>query len=806
MPTTVTIPYPLGSDPSGVVLYTDLSNVPQTGNTYTLKQNGTQVSDSFTYITDYSIDMGFLTTDASYLAYYNAFSSQITANNVPIVVNSGPNLVFNGAMTTDTSGNIYTICEFVYNVTVNIFDYTDFDTGIDYYNQQTGNTGDHFPRELALVKIDPFYGTLQYLLTGVNANSFILDPTRTYLYYLVEGGVTQQKTLIKKISLSNGTESEVYRDENFVSTPYSMTMDSLGNLYVAENYGRILKVVPSTGTAVVYATFEYDLSQQPNYPTDIRYGKPQAITCDSSDNIYVTDNGSSIQNVSLKCMLKIPYNNTPGTNYRPATTAGTYDAIPGINYQFVENPFHIEVDDLNHLYVESISESRLYKIDMGSPSLDVSYNNLSPKAKGPNNNILCSSTASPNIQRIAATTYTFINTHVSDYSGQNYVDLSLNDGTSDLTGVAVRVYDQLPSNSSDSTLAIFTIEGTDVLSGGSVTVSYTTTSVSVFAMPTDSSGANYFISGNTGLQTGPNTVTVVVTAYDGSQTTYTATVNVEPAPSSDSTLAIFTIEGTDVLSGGSVTVSYTTTSVSVFAMPTDSSGANCFISGNTGLQTGPNTVTVVVTAYDGSQTTYTATVNVADNIVCFREDTKILCLVEGKDTYIPIQSMRNGTLVKTHLHGYVPVESIGYSKIYNPADSLRSKNRLYKLKQNRYPELTAPLYLTGCHSVLTNLLSHKETEDTIGLLGRVFITDDKYRLMACIDERAKPYAKEGLYTIWHFSLEHVDYYMNYGVYANGLLVESCSRRMMREYSGMTPIKGPSPTDKAPRPAKMSCKN
>ena len=149
--------------------------------------------------------------------------------------------------------------------------------------------------------------------------------------------------------------------------------------------------------------------------------------------------------------------------------------------------------------------------------------------------------------------------------------------------------------------------------------------------------------------------------------------------------------------------------------------------------------------------------------------------------------MRKGTLVKTYLHGYVPVESIGYSKIYNPADTLRSKNRLYKLKSGRYPELTEPLYLTGCHSVLATMLSPKEHEDMVGLLGRVFITDDKYRLMACIDERAKPYSKEGLYTIWHFSLEHVDYYKNYGVYANGLLVESCSRRMMCEYSGLSPV-------------------
>jgi hypothetical protein len=895
MPTTVTIPYPLDSDPSGVVLYTDLSNIPQAGNTYSLKQNGNPVSDPFTYITDYAIDMGFLTTDASYLTYYNAYSSQITADNVPIVVHSGPNLVFNGAMTTDTSCNIYAICEFVYNITVNVLDYTDFYTGISYYSQQTGDTGTDpgtdpkFPRQLALVKVDPFYGTLQYLLnvtsqTDYNGlTSFFLDPTRTYLYYLVDGGATQQTTHIKKIAISDGTQYPVYDQPNGIQvTPFGMAMDSVGNLYVAENYGRILKVDPSTGTAVVYATFEYDISQQPNYPTDIRYGKPQAITFDSSDNLYVTDNGTSIDGVSLKCIIKIPSNNSDGTNYKPATTAGNYDAIPGLIGTSIFDTFSIQVDDLNHLYVQY--NGRVYNVDLASPSLSVFYENFSLKTRGPNNNILCSSTTSTNIQRIAATTYTFTHAYVSDYSGQNYVDLSLNDGTADLAGVAVRVYNQLLS--SDSSLSVFTLDSTDVLTpGSSINVSYTTTSVTVVATPTDLN-ASVNISGDTGFQAGNiYTVTVVVTAQDGvTQTTYTADVFVdsEPfVPSSDATLSTWTINGTDVLNGGTVdplaygtssltmetipnhpsaiiasitngpygvtidsitnstvylgygvnnivvtvqaednstqnydytvyvngnndatlqaftingidvltpnsvvNVSYNVTSVTVVATPTDSN-ASASISGDTGLHAGANTVTITVVAEDLTTTqTYTATVQVAQNIVCFREGSKILCLVEGRETYVPIQSIRKGALVKTHLHGYVPVESIGYSKIYNPGDALRSKNRLYKLKPARYPELMEPLYLTGCHSILVSKLSETEKEDAIDLLGRVFITDNKYRLMACIDERAKPYEKEGLYTIWHFALEHVDYYKNYGVYANGLLVESSSRRMMQEYSGM----------------------
>jgi len=86
---------------------------------------------------------------------------------------------------------------------------------------------------------------------------------------------------------------------------------------------------------------------------------------------------------------------------------------------------------------------------------------------------------------------------------------------------------------------------------------------------------------------------------------------------------------------------------------------------------------------------------------------------------------------------------------------------------------------------LVETLTDIQKEKTKELLGKIFITNDYFRLMTNIDENAILLEKEGVYPIWHFALEHEDYYKNYGVYANGLLVESCSKRMMKEYSGMT---------------------
>ena len=172
-------------------------------------------------------------------------------------------------------------------------------------------------------------------------------------------------------------------------------------------------------------------------------------------------------------------------------------------------------------------------------------------------------------------------------------------------------------------------------------------------------------------------------------------------------------------------------------------------------------------------------------IPCFMEGTKILCLnSQMKEEYIPIENIRKGHLVKTSLNGFVPVCMIGHSIISNPGTNDRIKNRLYKCSKNKYPELFEDLYITGCHSILVDELSDLLREKTMDALGDVFITDRKYRLMAYLDDRSEPYTETGVYTIWHFALENNDYLMNYGIYANGLLVESTSKRYMKELSGM----------------------
>jgi hypothetical protein len=175
-------------------------------------------------------------------------------------------------------------------------------------------------------------------------------------------------------------------------------------------------------------------------------------------------------------------------------------------------------------------------------------------------------------------------------------------------------------------------------------------------------------------------------------------------------------------------------------------------------------------------------------VPCFLEGSKILCQVDGAETYVPVEELKKGTLVKTSRDGYKPVVLIGKGELQNPGNAERIENRLYKCPATKYgfPELTEDLYITGCHSILVDNLTDNQREKTVKQLGKVFVTDKKYRLMACIDERAEPWVSEGTYIIYHFALEHADDAMNYGVYANGgLLVETCAIRSLKNRSNMT---------------------
>jgi len=147
--------------------------------------------------------------------------------------------------------------------------------------------------------------------------------------------------------------------------------------------------------------------------------------------------------------------------------------------------------------------------------------------------------------------------------------------------------------------------------------------------------------------------------------------------------------------------------------------------------------------------------------VCFGKGALIQC----EDGLIPVEDLKVGMKVKTLKHGYRAVTLIGTSTIRNPAGSERIRNRLYV-----YPKEN--LVLTGGHSVLLDDVSGDQLDRIKQSFGKVFFTEGKIRLLAKDDETAEPYLRKGTFPIYNFVLEAPNEDTNYGVFANGKLVES----------------------------------
>lgn len=173
------------------------------------------------------------------------------------------------------------------------------------------------------------------------------------------------------------------------------------------------------------------------------------------------------------------------------------------------------------------------------------------------------------------------------------------------------------------------------------------------------------------------------------------------------------------------------------------------------------------------------------SVACFLEGSTILCLIDNEEKYIPIQDMRKGTLVKTSQNGYRKVELIGRKQFINSGSSMRGEQQLYICSKEKYPELTEDLVLTGDHSILVGSINDEQRKRMTEILGEIFVTEKKYRLLAFLDDRAQPWSSMGEHTIWHFALESDNIYVNFGVYANGgLLVESSPIRFIRDKACM----------------------
>jgi hypothetical protein len=170
------------------------------------------------------------------------------------------------------------------------------------------------------------------------------------------------------------------------------------------------------------------------------------------------------------------------------------------------------------------------------------------------------------------------------------------------------------------------------------------------------------------------------------------------------------------------------------------------------------------------------------SVACFKKGTKILC---ENEIYIPIEELKIGDLVKTYKHGYQKIIMFAHSRLCEY--SKNRTNKLYTYSREKNPDLIEDLHLTGGHSLLVDALTEEESTHMQKIKwskdGRM--VEDKYKLLACFSDNLAVSVEQNV-EIYHFTLEPPENakpnYV-YGIYANGILAESCSQGAMEKSLG-----------------------
>ena len=192
-------------------------------------------------------------------------------------------------------------------------------------------------------------------------------------------------------------------------------------------------------------------------------------------------------------------------------------------------------------------------------------------------------------------------------------------------------------------------------------------------------------------------------------------------------------------------------------------------------------VELTATNSNGLSTTQSFTIMVR-NPVCFNAGTGILCLKNGKEQYVRVGRLMEGDQVKTLNHGYKKIVDIrkGNFKLNGLLDM-----GLYRMKKQG--NMIDDLEMTGLHCVLVDKNDKKYADDIKrqgGLKNKKFFIDGKFRLRARESHEFQQMEPD-TYTIFSFALEDEEQ-EQYGIWANGALVETTSRKML-EISNMIKI-------------------
>jgi hypothetical protein len=167
---------------------------------------------------------------------------------------------------------------------------------------------------------------------------------------------------------------------------------------------------------------------------------------------------------------------------------------------------------------------------------------------------------------------------------------------------------------------------------------------------------------------------------------------------------------------------------------------------------------------------YNETASINFDVTCFLEGTEILCLIDNEEKYIKIEDINNDTMIKTYKHGYKKLLYKSHQKVRNNIVCMKKDSLDTNIPFN-------DLKVTTGHSMLVNNLTDDEITE-IEKWNPVKKIDDKFLILSRVSKYFEEYNTKELNNVYHLILEADDLDTQYGIYANGVLMESMSKRFL----------------------------